>query len=182
MKQSNKRTPIVFYVALVLLCCLLFSTHLTSGLYARYTTTATASDSARVAKFSVTNRSAGSVPVSVRLSFFDPAAISDTVSVEVESASEVTLRYDVIVTMPTLPESGTYEDWFILLLDGNAPTSVSGNTFTFSAVDTISAGDTSVNEHELIFAIATSYLGNPNVVKNVDTGTVQITVHAEQVD
>lgn len=55
MSKSNKKTPIVFYVGIVLACLTLISVYMTSGLYARYTTRATSSDSARVAKFRVTN-------------------------------------------------------------------------------------------------------------------------------
>lgn len=55
MKQSNKKTPVVFYLSFVLLCAVLITTHMMSGLYARYTTRATSSDSARVAKFRVTD-------------------------------------------------------------------------------------------------------------------------------
>lgn len=43
----------IWCLAGVLLCLTLFSFRLTAGLYARYTSTATASDSARVAKFVV---------------------------------------------------------------------------------------------------------------------------------
>ena len=41
-------------LAMILLCLTLISTHLTAGLYARYTTTDTGEDSARVAKFEIT--------------------------------------------------------------------------------------------------------------------------------
>jgi len=51
MKQQNRKTPLVFRVSLVLLCALVVSLRLTGGLYARYSTTATGGDSARVAKF-----------------------------------------------------------------------------------------------------------------------------------
>lgn len=54
MKQSNKQTPFVFRLALGLFCAVLLSISLMGGLYARYVTTASGSDSARVAKFNVT--------------------------------------------------------------------------------------------------------------------------------
>lgn len=54
MKQSNKKTPLIFRLAVALFCMVLVSLHLMGGLYARYITTATGSDSARVAKFNVT--------------------------------------------------------------------------------------------------------------------------------
>jgi len=54
MKQLNKKTPLIFRLAVALFCMVLVSLHLMGGLYARYITTATGSDSARVAKFNVT--------------------------------------------------------------------------------------------------------------------------------
>ncbi len=51
MKQLNQKTPWVFRLGVALLCVMLMTTHFTGNLYARYSTTATGSDSARVAKF-----------------------------------------------------------------------------------------------------------------------------------
>lgn len=48
------RVNIPFCIAVVLLCLTLISMHLTSGLFARYSTSVTDDDSARVAKFEVT--------------------------------------------------------------------------------------------------------------------------------
>jgi len=53
--RANERSPRVnvpFCVAIVLLCLTLVSMHLTGGLFARYTATTSASDSARVANMS----------------------------------------------------------------------------------------------------------------------------------
>ena len=47
-QQNNIKTPIVFRIALVLLCVMLFSFYLIGGLYARYTASASGGDSARV--------------------------------------------------------------------------------------------------------------------------------------
>ena len=51
---SNKNPPFVFKLALALMAFLMLTLHLTGGLYARYTTTASGSDSARVARFDFT--------------------------------------------------------------------------------------------------------------------------------
>jgi hypothetical protein len=51
MKKSNKRAPLVFYFGVFVLCMTLFSSHMTGGLYARYTSSASGSDSARVIRF-----------------------------------------------------------------------------------------------------------------------------------
>lgn len=49
--QLNKKTPFVFKLSLGLMLVLMITFHMTGGLYARYTTTASGGDSARVAKF-----------------------------------------------------------------------------------------------------------------------------------
>jgi len=52
MKQLNIKTPLVFSIVVTLLSALLITSHMVSGLYAKYSTTATGSSSARVAKIS----------------------------------------------------------------------------------------------------------------------------------
>jgi len=54
MKKYDAKSPVMFYVALVLCFIVLVSFNATSKLYARYATEDSASDSARVAKFSIT--------------------------------------------------------------------------------------------------------------------------------
>lgn len=51
--MKGRKHNIPMCMALVLLCLTMITTHMTGGLYARYTTTASGSDSARVAKFDV---------------------------------------------------------------------------------------------------------------------------------
>ena len=53
MGKGDKKVNIPLCAALILLTLTLITTHMTCGLYARYTSRATASDSARVAKFDV---------------------------------------------------------------------------------------------------------------------------------
>lgn len=51
MTKSNHKTPWVFRLGVSLLCALLLTTYWMGNLYARYSTTASGGDSARVAKF-----------------------------------------------------------------------------------------------------------------------------------
>lgn len=71
MRTTKKSTPALFYISLFLIAAVLWTSHLTSGLYARYATSDSASDSARVAKFNVSDQinaaSAQSFTVSVEL-------------------------------------------------------------------------------------------------------------------
>ena len=51
MKKFNKITPAVFYITLVLFAVVLLTTHLSGGIYAKYTSTVEASSTARVAAY-----------------------------------------------------------------------------------------------------------------------------------
>lgn len=101
MSKSNKKTPIVFYVGIVLACLTLISVYMTSGLYARYTTRASSADSARVAKFQVTDTltvtdSKGDVVHSFTM--FEDSLIpgeSTTYTFAVQNDSEVAVRFSV---------------------------------------------------------------------------------------
>ena len=53
-KERNGKVNILMCIVAALLCATLFSMYLVGGLYARYTTSISGSDSARVAAFSIT--------------------------------------------------------------------------------------------------------------------------------
>lgn len=84
MGKAKVNIPIC--AALVLLFLTMVSIHMTSGLYARYTSTSTASDSARVAKFDV------DATVAAVESNPDKAVLTVT------NASEVAVQYSIHVT------------------------------------------------------------------------------------
>lgn len=100
MSKSNKKHPIVFYVGLVLACLVLISTHFTSGLYARYISTVSASDAARVAKFQITDTLAitdsegNAVNVTVVADSLIPGERT-TYAFSVVNNSEVTVNFSV---------------------------------------------------------------------------------------
>ncbi len=174
MSKSNRNIPIVFYVGLLLVCLTFFSVHMSSGLYARYASTVSGSGSARVARIDLSH-TVITQDASVELNFYDPNKMTDTVEFQVASDSEVTMIYDVIVTLP----AGEYS-WLAVTLDGQSGT-LEGNKVTFSDVKTITASDTTVYRHELQFSILQAYAGNLNGYSDVN-GQIQITVHAEQID
>ena len=178
MQKMTKKTPLVFYIGIALLCLVLFSTHLTTGLYARYTSEASSQDSARVAKFDVTN-SVDMLTANIDLDFFNVTKLTDDFKFTVGSNSEVAVTYDVVVTMPV---GMAYYDWLELKLDGNSVTTVEENVFTFSNVNVLAAGGISTGSHTLTFSIKPAYQGNPGALQDVKAGTVLITVRAEQVD
>lgn len=81
----------LFKTAAILLMLVLVSTSLVTGRYARYTTTAESSDSARVAKFEVVGSGAGEVDVNCT------ATGSNQYIVTVENKSEVAVSYEIAV-------------------------------------------------------------------------------------
>ena len=112
MKQLNQKTPWVFRLGVALLCVMLMTTHFTGNLYARYSTTATGSDSARVAKFDVT------------------AEIVEnddgTYTLSIQNNSEVTVSYvvvGVVVGTPDLPNGVS-----ILWADGDSNATLAPNS------------------------------------------------------
>lgn len=107
MKKQNKNTPLVFRIALVLLCVIMASFHFTGGLYARYTAIATAEDSARVAVFEyefTENFTPDTFTVSASLC--PGEAINNRI--EFTNKSEVSLR--CVVTVDNLTHNLPIED------------------------------------------------------------------------
>lgn len=120
----------IWCLAGVLLCLTMLSFRLTGGLYARYTTTVTASDSARVAKYqiSVASSTANSL-----------ALVQDTdvaYTFSVSSSSEVSVEYDLIVTLPKALPSGVTislekgEEAITHTQVNNVYTAINAGTFT----------------------------------------------------
>lgn len=129
---------------------------------------AAASDGARAAKFEVTAESADNNKDFV-LAPDDPTC---TYAFTVTSKSEVTVTYDVIVTLPQALPDGVH-----MTLDGKSAQATDGNTYTFSqagVLKTDSAGNTC--SHELVFTAEEGMTGDSTL-----PGIIVI-VRAEQVD
>lgn len=161
----------------MLLCLVLFSMHMTGGLYARYTASESASSGARVAKFDITNQ-IDSKPVDVDLNFYDPNKLSDVFTFTVASGSEVAVKYDVVVTLPAGHDYG----WLIITLDGEEPTDRSDNVYTFRNVHSFAPATDLTQTHTMRFAIEDAYVGNSQGMTNILDGVIILTVHAEQID
>lgn len=93
MKQVNIRTPLVFRLGVVLLCAMLITFSMMSGLYARYSTTVTGEASAQVAKFDV-QVSGDDSGVSVDVS----QATDNVYTITIKNDSEVTVQYGLSVS------------------------------------------------------------------------------------
>ena len=103
--MGKAKLNIPMCAALVLLFLTMLSIHLTSGLYARYTATSTASDSARVAKFDVT---AVVQPVDGKEGEFT-LTVTNNSEVAVEYSIEISLSDALSVTVDgtkKVPASG----------------------------------------------------------------------------
>ena len=84
----------MFKIGVLLLCAMLVTSYMMSGLYARYTVTAFASDSARVAKFTFTDDQMQAQAQSFVISqSVYPGQPVCTYSAQIENMSEVTIRY-----------------------------------------------------------------------------------------
>lgn len=88
MGKAKVNIPIC--AALVLLFLTMVSIHMTSGLYARYTSTSTASDSARVAKFDVDANKQDDVTV-----ICDIDGDNGDYVITVNNKSEVAIKYNI---------------------------------------------------------------------------------------
>ena len=96
--ESVRRKNWMLRIAAVLLIMVLVSTHMVSGLFARYTTTASGSDGARVAKFQITEsllNEDDSVFTSVAAGVVPNVPCE--VEVAVDNASEVAVTYEIAV-------------------------------------------------------------------------------------
>lgn len=181
MRQSNRKTPAVFTLGLVLLCLVMFSNYMMGGLYARYVSTATASDEARVARFDVSSAKKTDVDFMIDLDFFDPKKQSDYIEFEVSSSSEVAVGYDVILILPEgmveLIEDGLI---IVALDDGVEPTTVNESTRTVTfAAGTFNAAVAQSRAHKLTFSFKTGSMLN-YTIRIEDPATLR--VHMEQID
>ena len=104
--MGKAKVNIPMCAALVLLLLTMISIHITSGLYARYTTTASGSASARVAKFDVNASLSEDVIVDCSAN-----ETSGEYQITIENNSEVAIKYILYVTLkskdPNLTVDGT---------------------------------------------------------------------------
>lgn len=109
MKQLNQKTPLVFRLAIVLLCCLLVSSHLLSGLYARYTSTASATSVVRVAKFDQNIQSGGSEYSKLAVNIKKGTIFAVIDSFVVENTGDVTFEYALKLKLSEKTGSESYD-------------------------------------------------------------------------
>ncbi len=144
--NSTAKLNISLRIAAVMLVLVLLSAAMTSGLYARYTTTAYGEDSARAAKFEV---SVDTAMAQMTDFSFSPDMPFASYSFKVSGNSEVSIKYDVILELPAesvMPAGVT------ITIDGTHAV-VSGNTYTFSNDSWVSAAGSYDREHTMTIDI-----------------------------
>ena len=130
--MSKMKLNIPMLAALILLLLTMVTTHYTSGLYARYSSTAYGADTARVAAFDV--------------SFEMASNEDDTYTITVSNDSEVSVKYSINVTM----------DKHLSATIGNEEKTIEGDasTVTFENADWTLVPETEAEPLTLTFAVA----------------------------
>lgn len=131
MKTRRDHSNWVIKLAGILLCLTLFSMHLTSGLYARYTTSSGSGDEARVAAFGFYVKD-GETTEYIQLEQIRLPGDSQTVALNVSNGSgtrvaEVDVTYEMTLTVDgSMP--------LVCSVQKNAETAVSMDRFTVAEV------------------------------------------------
>ena len=151
----------MFKIGVLLLCAMLVTSYMMSDLYARYTVTAFASDSARVAKFTFTDADMATKVDSftIETSVY-PGQPVCTYSAQIENKSEVTIRY--LIKLENLT--------------GNLPINNNNIIIPYSSGD-IAPGDTAPFGFSILWPATEN---SPDYAGKMDI--VRITVSVEQVD
>lgn len=171
MKKSNIKTPVIFFVAIGVLCATLVSFSLTGGLYAKYSTVSYASDSARVAKYSVTVTDLTANELT--LDSYDPEALDGATSFTVSWDCEVAVRYGVSIEFQQ-----AVPDYVTVTLDGQTTDNVDAmsKVFTYNNVQILEAGS-GQQTHTVGFEVAPGFQD-----RDIDFYSVYVRVYAEQID
>ena len=170
--MGKAKLNIPMCAALILLLLTMISVHMTSGLYARYTSTATATDTARVAKFDVTR---SVEPVKDKNGVFE---------LTVTNNSEVSITYQVdLVFKESLKDALDSGKLSITLYGRTGSWDDSTYTLTFDTVETIKYNSEPVTRELVIevldWKFVTAAGEGASIEKTLDF-TVNVT--AEQVD
>lgn len=171
-----------YHILIFIVCLVMVSTSMSSGLYAKYVTFDSASDSARVAKFNVTISDITAHGSNKLVTFIDSDVSAGTsYSFSISSNSEVAVSYKIVVSF-----SGTSApEWLgSLLLDGKtAPTTHGANggryEYVFSNVGNFPAAVQSSASHTITLKTVADNL-SPET-DELDVG-MTIRVEASQID
>lgn len=173
MEKAKLNIPVC--AALVLLFLTLLTTHITGGLYARYTAQTTGRDTARVARFEI-----NVTPLQDELTVDCADTQDGTYNFTVTNDSEVSVRYSVLVTFKQSLQSGLLQ---VALDSGSYSYVGSSNAIAFAVDGSLEPlGDSA--DHALHFRITPDLLfDSVQGQEEIDMGLdFTVTVHAEQID
>lgn len=152
---STPKVNIVFSIAMVLLVLVMASSYMTSGLYARYVSQATGSDSARVARFDV--QETGTLYTETFAVAMDPTYddVLNPASIIITNSSEVSVRCSFSVTTTgNLPLDIYWHDGTNTVETVDfAPNDTTGTTFDLYVAWGDEEGDNSYLYHREIDSI-----------------------------
>ncbi len=173
-KHLNKAPKGRRFPATTLIACLLIAVSLTTGTsFSRYTSAASGSDSAQVAKWDIQINALPSKGMTFSGNMDDEMKESLSYNFSVGSNSEVSAKYYITVEF-----SGRLDSTVDLYIDGIAGTPNEGRTvFTFADDWTFAPGSHSRN-HTL--TLTRTYFQNGQIPENFDSVEVSISVIAEQ--
>ena len=174
--NTDNRRPsgnIMMRLAAVLFCLVMFSTYLMGGLYARYVTRSSGSDSARVAKFDVVGTGDGNVTVR------GESAEDGRYTITVTNHSEVDVSYDVDLVF-----SRKMADWVTLKIDETAAAETETEDQTVFHFEKVGALDPGDHEEKTILFQAEAGLTRDMTGLSGTLGPMGFTVyiHAVQID
>lgn len=171
--RVNKLSGIIMRVTAVLICLVLFSAHLASGMFAKYTAGASEESSARVAKFYVEVKESSALT-------FDNSGNGTYQFYVYNQDSEVAFQYDIVVKIKAADPSGIFDASDIanactdVKLNGSDGTySASNNSYTFSVADTLKPG-TDSEVYTLTFKKSDLVKVNEDAAEPVSTTTIPI--------
>lgn len=158
-----RKDPLVL-IALIFIA-VVCSAHLTSNLYAGYRTSASGSDSARVAKFEV---SAIGSDTSSTIDLNDSARLTTSYSFTVTSNSEVTCLERVTVSLSKALPTGVSME---MTVSGNSVSATkNGNTYTYETPLPYGPQD-----HLWVL----TFTGDPDSVTATETADISVDVHVD---
>ena len=183
MEKSNKRTTPIFYIAMLLLVLVLFSTRMVCSLYARFISTADGSDSARVATFNVDCQGTQGTPMDIDLDFFNAEKHVDTIAFAVTSSSEVAVSYEISLLLPEKLTELINTGKIVVTIAENGGTPMAGtitaNGITFGKKN-LGVANTEIKiDYVITFTIPENTVPG-EIVKITDPATLR--VHVEQID
>lgn len=171
-EQRNKRKgrlPIYVYLGYLLICTLL----LTGVSFASYVSTSTASDSACVAKGMVTVSYSDDTEIEMSRPDDDGVETREFSFQVSNNASEVAIRYDVVVTLDIpLPDGVT------MTLDEQPCSGSDNNVYIFPNMGTFQAGVNDIKTHTLSFT--GDFTEMPSETDEIYT--INISIHSQQID